>query len=173
MQHDRSAYPDCRIPPDCLHLDGLPHFSSDAGSNLKATHFPPIHIHINNQPLTATSKKNLASESHHGLKRPRSASVSDSDDGSDDSEPILLLRVLEDLDGKFPKLNFPQYARILEEKGIFYAESAIDFDREYFMRLGFCEGAVGTFLSGIQKALVRQKGLKKRARVNGTKENRA
>jgi hypothetical protein len=98
-------------------------------------------------------------------------SVSDSDDASDDSEAILLLRVLEDLGVKFPKLNFAQYARILGEKGIFYAQSGIGFDREYFMRLGFCEAPPATLLRGIQKALVRQKALKKRVRVNATKQN--
>lgn len=136
---------------------------------MNAANHPYIHVHINNQPLASTSKANLTNRPQRVLKR-RNSSASDLGDNGD-LEPLLLFGVLEDLHRKFPKLNFPQYSTVLETKGFVYAESVIDFDREYFIQLGFCEGAVGPFLSGVRKALERQKMPTKRARVDEAKES--
>lgn len=71
---------------------------------------------------------------------------------------------------KYPKLRYPQYESILEERGIVYAESVAEFSREFFSELGMAEGAIGPFLKATKRALLRDKRDKKRARM-GDKEN--
>jgi hypothetical protein len=51
-----------------------------------------------------------------------------------------------DLDNKYSKLKFLQYKTALEEKGIVYAEGVTEFPKEYFIKLGMPEGAMGPFL---------------------------
>ena len=153
-------------PPHCLRLDDPPTIH---GRHVSATGIPPIHVHINNQPLATTSRINAPDTPRRGLKR-RNSSPSDLGGGDSDSESIALSDILEGLHRKFPKLNFPQYSRIFQARGIFYAESAAHFDREYFLQLGVADGAVGLFLSAVRRAINRQQGAEKRARVS-LKEN--
>lgn len=61
------------------------------------------------------------------------------------------MEVFEKLDVKFPKLKFPDYEHLLEEKGIVYVESVLKFNKTYFIELGMPEGAVGVFMSGVKK----------------------
>lgn len=65
---------------------------------------------------------------------------------------------------RVPKLNLPQYEDILTGQGIVYAESVLDFDKGYYAGLGMAEGAVGTFLDGVAKAIKHEEKEKKRAR---------
>jgi hypothetical protein len=143
--------------------------------NMPAANLPSIHIHINNHPLASTCTNRLTDTPRKGpgLKRqnPMPQTPSDSS-GDDDFDPLPLSDILQDLHHKFPKLNFLQYSRVLEEKGIYYAQGVLDFDREYFVHLGFPEGAVGSFLSAVRRAIYRQQGSRKRVRVS-LKENDA
>jgi len=75
-----------------------------------------------------------------------------------------------ELHTKYPKLNFPQYEDILAERGIVYAESAMDFEKDFYLELGILEGAIGPLIKGIGRALHREKKGKKHARVDN-KEN--
>lgn len=160
-------------PPHCLRLDGILLAKEVEIPNMPVANLPSIHIHINNQPLASTGRLNTADTPRRGLKRqnPMPQTPSDSS-GDDDFDPLPLSDILEDLHRKFPKLNFLQYSGILEEKGIYYAEGVLDFNREYFVHLGFPEGAVGSFLSAVRRAIYRQQGSKKRVRVS-LKENDA
>jgi hypothetical protein len=97
--------------------------------------------------------------------------MSNSSDDSTDSESLPLSKILADLDDKYPKLNFLQYEAILEQRGIVYAESVSDFQKDYFIDLGIAECAVGPFLKGVKKALLHEKREKKQIKT-GDKENR-
>jgi hypothetical protein len=133
---------------------------------MQATNIPPIHVHINNQLLQAsTGRLDIADIPQRGLKRRKSSSSDSSNGGNGDSDSLLLSDILEGLHRKFPKLQFPQYASILESKGIFYAQSVFKFDHKYFVELGLSECAVGLFLSAVRRAIGRQQGGEKRARV--------
>jgi hypothetical protein len=127
----------------------------------------PIHVHINNNTLSGSSTVNQTSFPLFRLKRTQSA-ASISSDGSQDGESLALSDVLGDLHVRFPKLNFPQYEPLLEEHGIFYAESVADFDREFYVTVvGMAEGAVRPFLKGVHAAIKRER---KRAKLDD-KEN--
>ena len=154
-------------PPHCLRLDDPPPEKEiQTLPNMRAANIPPIHVHINNR---STNMLNLVDTPQRGLKRP-SLALSDSSGGDSDSHSSLLSDILEDLHRKFPQFNFPQYSRILEARGIFYAENAVDCDRDYFVELGLSEGAAASFLSAIRNAITRQQPARKRARVS-LKEN--
>jgi hypothetical protein len=96
--------------------------------------------------------------------------LSDSGDGESDLNCILLADILEGLHLKFPKLDFPQCTRILNARGILYAENAVHFDREYFVQAGLSEGAAASLLAAIGKAVCRKQRRGKRTRVS-LKEN--
>jgi hypothetical protein len=49
----------------------------------------------------------------------------------------------------------------LANKGIVYAESAVDFEKNFDLELGITEGAIGPFMKGIGRALYREKSEKK------------
>jgi len=68
------------------------------------------------------------------------------------------------LNNKYPLLGLPQYLPALKAQGIVYAESVGSFEKEYYVRLGMAEGAVGPFLMGVKKALKSKKKEKKRAK---------
>lgn len=169
FQHDNSADPDCIIPPHCLRLDDLRQRASRVRKPNTKTDAPPIHVHINNGPLSNSHTTNNSPSPTRGLKRLNSSTSDSSEDSN--AESLSLSLILDHLDVKFPKLNLPQYMPLLEEKGIVYVESVFDFDRKYYIDLGLAEGAVGPFLGGVKKALAREKREKKRAKVN--KENRS
>jgi hypothetical protein len=58
----------------------------------------------------------------------------------------------------------------LANKGIIYAESALDFEKDFYLELGIAEGAIGPFMKGIGRSLHREKKERKRAKVDD-KEN--
>lgn len=70
------------------------------------------------------------------------------------------------MDVRYPKLDFPQYEGVLADRGIVYAESAVDFERDFYLELGIAEGAIGPFMTGIGRALYREKKEKKRAKFD-------
>jgi hypothetical protein len=74
-----------------------------------------------------------------------------------------------------PASNFLQYLDALESHGIHYARSALDFDRDYFVKtIEMADGAVGEFTRSVERTVHKQikerKKQKKRARVS-QKEN--
>ncbi|KAF9047616.1 hypothetical protein BJ165DRAFT_1526903 [Panaeolus papilionaceus] len=72
-----------------------------------------------------------------------------------ETEALLLETVLDALDTKYPRSNFFQYQDRLHERGIIYAVNALHFPHQYFMSLGMSEGAVGTFLEELNRAMRR------------------
>ena len=142
------------------------------GANSTA-HWQPIHVNITNNPLVGASSANQFSlpSRRGGIKR----TISYSSDEDTASESLTISDILTELHARYPKLDFPQYEGLLAEKGIVYAESAMDFDKDFYFNLGIAEGAVGSFMKGIGKALHRKKKGKKSAKVDskGNKQNRA
>jgi hypothetical protein len=67
---------------------------------------------------------------------------------------------------RYPKLDFPQYEGVLADRGIVYAESAMNFEKDFYLELGIAEGAFGPFMKGIGRALHREKKGKKRAKFD-------
>ena len=129
---------------------------------------PPIHVHINNVPLLPkadTFQATVPRPSTRNLKRSHSAlSAEESFDSDDDEEALLLSDVITKLHYKFPRLNLPQYMTLFEQEGIFYAETVTTFTKDFYMDLGFTEGAVRQFLSGVKRSLELEKREKKRVR---------
>lgn len=160
----------CILPPNCLSLDKLCERATKRASNkttTKATLGPAIHVH--NHFANPVNPDGIRPTPSHRSKRARSPTP-DSSDVSTDSESLPLTEVLADLNTKYPKLHFDQYEAILEEHGIVYVESVSEFMKGFFVGLGMAEGAVGPFLKGTRKALLREKRDRKLARVDH-KEN--
>jgi len=89
-----------------------------------------------------------------------------SDDATDsDEEALTLSEVLQNLHRKYPRLDLPQYMPLFEKEKIIYAETILQFDREYLLQLGIADGAVHLLMEGVQKVLRREKKERKRARV--------
>ncbi|KAF8805111.1 hypothetical protein BYT27DRAFT_7105037 [Phlegmacium glaucopus] len=170
--HDNDADPDCVTPPNCLRLDDLRQRASRVRKNTASkSSLPPIHVHINNAPLSDAKVNQAAGSSARGLKRGRSTiSTVDSTDSDSDEEALPLSDVLDQLHHKFPQLNLPQYMPVLKQQGIVYAETVSDFDRDFYTGLGIAEGAVGRFMSGVKKILRCEKREKKHMRMYN-KEN--
>ena len=130
---------------------------------------PPIHIHFANTPF-GSSGGNVSTARPSGSLKRRLSSVSDSSlDGSED-ETLQLAEVVAHLNHKYLQLSLLQYLPKLKDQGIVYAESVGDFKKEYYIRLGMAEGAVGPFLTGVRKALKLKKKNTKRSK-NLEKEN--
>ena len=53
---------------------------------------------------------------------------------------------------------------LFEKEKIVYAETILEFDREYLVQLGIAEGAVDILMVGVRKVLRREKKERKRAR---------
>ena len=115
---------------------------------------PAIHIH--NHFATPTDPLRSQPALPHGSKRKHSPSPDSSSDDTE-SESLPLVNVLADLDMKYPKLHYPQYESVLEERGLVYAEGVAEFSWEFFRELGMAEGAIGPFLKGMKKALFHEK----------------
>lgn len=60
---------------------------------------------------------------------------------------------------------------LLEEQKIFYAETALEFEVDYFVGLGIPEGAVRPLLAGVWKALQTKKKGKKCADIFNREES--
>jgi len=148
-----------------LRLDDLAYRTPRIRSSTKAE-APAIHVHINN-PLADSNASNIDLDSvgdKRGIKRRVSQTLSSSDESDSETESLLVISVLDKLDVKYPKLNFPQYATSLAKEGIVYARSVPNFSRDYYRELGMAAGAVGPFLEGIGKALTQEKKARKIAR---------
>jgi len=76
-----------------------------------------------------------------------------------------------------PELEFQQYKLSLNAKGIIYAQSILDFNREYFTQsIGMADRAVGDFIRYTRKVLKKEKlerWARKWARTEKNKENEA
>jgi hypothetical protein len=133
-------------------------------STVLKTTGPPIHVHITNAPLGSSGGNvpTTPSQPSRGIKRQLSSASKSSADSEEESLPLA--DVVAHLDPKYLWLNLPQYLHVLKDKGIFYAESVGSFEKEYYVRLGMAEGAVGLFLTGVKKALKSHKKKKKCAK---------
>jgi hypothetical protein len=96
----------------------------------------------------------------HGMKRLRSIISSEISTDSDE-EQLLLADVLEIPNKKYPQINLPQYMPILKEEKILYAETVLEFDKDYLVGLGIPEGAARPLLKGVEKVVGRRKKEKK------------
>ncbi|KJA14422.1 hypothetical protein HYPSUDRAFT_208729 [Hypholoma sublateritium FD-334 SS-4] len=127
---------------------------------------PPIHVHINNVPLTKSNINPTAGPATRGLKRSRSPdSAEESTDSDNNKEALSLSDVIDRLHRKFPQLNLPQYVPLFEQEGIVYAETVAEFGKDFYIHLGMTEGAAGRLLSGVKRILELDKRAKKRARA--------
>ena len=120
-------------------------------------------------PSTENSRKHshathMAEESSGSDSEENSGSDGDESSDSDGEEAMLLSDVIERLHRKFPQLDFLQYMPIFEQEGIIYAETVSKFSKDFYMDLGFTEGAVRQFLSGVKRSLELEKREKKRVR---------
>jgi hypothetical protein len=133
-------------------------------STVPKTTGPPIHIHITNAPLGSSGGNvpTTPSQPSRSIKCQLSSASKSSADSEEESLPLA--DVVAHLDPKYPWLNLPQYLHLSKDKGIFYAESVGSFKKEYYVRLGMAEGAVGLFLTGVKKALKSHKKKKKCAK---------
>lgn len=170
VKHDNDADIDCVVPPNCLSLDNVRHKASRVRQVNSKSNIPPIHIHINN-PLGDTSRHNIVGSPlpAHTRKRPRSITSENSTDS--DEEPLPLADVLEILNQKYPQINLPQYMPILEQEKIVYAETVLEFEKDYLVGLGIPEGAARPLLKGVEKVVGRGKKEKKRARTSQRQES--
>lgn len=133
---------------------------------------PPIHIHINNTPVSDADINCTTGPSTQGLKHSHSTiSNAESTDSDSDEEALPLSEVLGQLHRKFPQLNLPQYMPLLEKEGIFYAETVAEFDKEFYISLGMSEGAASPFMAGVKKILRCEKKEKKWARIYNTENS--
>lgn len=108
-----------------------------------------------------------------GVKRTISESYSSDNGAESESESLTISDILTELHvryPRYPRLNFPQYEGVLANRGIVYAEKAMDFEKDFYLELGIAEGAIGPFIKGIGRALHREKKGKKRAKFED-KEN--
>ncbi|KAF8806104.1 hypothetical protein BYT27DRAFT_7224461 [Phlegmacium glaucopus] len=147
----------CLMLPNCLSLDKL-HERTSRHIIRKSTIKPepaPIHVHINNNPLSGSHTANQSSSMAPGMKHTHSA-TGISSNGSQDGESLPLSNILAD----------PPH----QEHGIVYGASVADFDRIFYIRLGMAQGAVGLFLKGVRKAVNQEKRERKFAKEND-KEN--
>ncbi|PPQ81018.1 hypothetical protein CVT25_014526 [Psilocybe cyanescens] len=159
---------ECIIPPNCLSLDHL-HKRKCRASGKKTGTNPtaqPIHVNITNNPLAGSTSANLFSYASHGAK----CTISYSSDDDTDSKSLSISDVLAEIHVRYAKLNFPQYEDILANKGIVYAESAMDFDKDFYLELGIPEGAIRPFMKGINCVLHHERKGKKCAKLDD-KEN--
>ena len=100
------------------------------------------------------------------MKRSRSLTdTSDADSDSDEEEALPLSEVLLTLHPKYPKLDLLQYIPLFEKENIFYAETILQFDKDYLAQLGIAEGAIYPLMSGVEKILRREEKQRKRARL--------
>ncbi|KJA23054.1 hypothetical protein HYPSUDRAFT_201616 [Hypholoma sublateritium FD-334 SS-4] len=172
--HENDADPDCLLPPHCLRLPDLCQRAGRVRKNIPS--IPPIHLHINNVPISGKANRNsdisqTAGPSTRNLKRSLSAVLTEESSGSDsDEEALLLSDVINRLHRKFPLLDLPQYIPLLKQAGIVYADTVTEFDRDFYIDLGMTEGGVGRFLSGVKRILEFKKREQKRARIYN-KEN--
>ena len=169
-QHENDANPDCVNPPNCLHLDDLRKRASWVhAAPTPKNNMPPIHVHINNTPLSDING-NDGSHCHiQNLKCYRSATPG-SESLDSDAECLLVSKIVNQLHQKYPQLNFPQYLPILKEHSIVYTDSVADFPKDYYTDLGMVKGSVAPFLSGVKRALRQERKGKKQARM-ANKEN--
>lgn len=162
-KHDNNADADCVIPPNCLSLDNLHQKASRVCQVNSKSNVPPIHVHINNNPLGDTSCHNILGDPHpYGIKRLHSITSDDSTDSDEESLPLA--DVL--LNQKYPQLSLPQYMPFLEQEKIMYAETVLEFDKDYLVGLGILEGAARPLLKGVEKVVGHEKKERKHARVS-------
>ena len=160
------------MPPNCLALNNLCQRASRIRQVVSKSNIPPIHVHINNNPLGDTSRHNVSIDrAPYGLKRRQSLSSEDS--SNDEEESLSISDALQIINPKYPRLNLLQYMPLFEEHKILYAETVLEFDVDYLVGLGIPEGAVRPLLVGVRKALVREtrKKEKKRACVYHREES--
>ncbi|KAF8799498.1 hypothetical protein BYT27DRAFT_7176287 [Phlegmacium glaucopus] len=170
LKDDPDVDRQCVIPPNCLSLDRLRERRRCSGGKKTTSTQPsqPIHVNITNNPLVGSSSTNQRTYPSRCLKRTISA-ISYSSNDDTNSECLTISNLLANLHVKYPRLNFLQYETLLAEKGILYAESVLEFDKDFYLDLGMAEGSIGSFMRGVSRALKREKG-KKRAKLDD-KEN--
>jgi hypothetical protein len=112
----------------------------------------PIHVHINNIPLSDPNGNGGSLHLPQNLKCCHSAT---SESKSSDSDAEFGIPHCQHQ--RYPQLNLPQYLSILKEHGIIYAESVTAFPKDYYTDLGMADGSVAPFLSGVKRALKQKK----------------
>ncbi|KAF8214495.1 hypothetical protein K438DRAFT_2008803 [Mycena galopus ATCC 62051] len=173
--HDGEASDDCINPPNIFNFDNMTKRGRTReeriGRGRGQAALPPIHVHVGSGEHTLRDIDPNLPALH---KRAREDS---SDDSSDDDDGLTIVDVLQELDKKYPALNYLQYSPALEAKGIVYASSALGFDHAYYKNhVGMADGAIRAFIKRAGKMVkaAKKRNGKKRARTaapDSEKEN--
>lgn len=96
------------------------------------------------------------------------------DDKSDEGEDSLdIKKVLDQLHGKYPSVDFPQYEESLRKLGICYLVSADMFDADFYVnKVKMVEGAAHLFKAFVSKALGNAVQARERRKAKGKKRAR-
>ncbi|KAJ6592747.1 hypothetical protein B0H19DRAFT_1088437 [Mycena capillaripes] len=162
MHDDPEVDCECALPPNTLNLDRLREKTrSRRMRKERPTPATEVHVHQHYDNDRVPAKRG------HG----KVAADSDSD-SKDEPSSIPIRQVLADLHEKMPDLEIIQYEDVLRSKKIVYAQTVVDFDREYYVNtIGMADGVVGPFLRHARKLVQKERKIRKRARVDGNKEN--
>ncbi|KAJ7687118.1 hypothetical protein B0H17DRAFT_1302112 [Mycena rosella] len=177
--HDGEASDDCINPPNILNFDQMAEKGRAREERIARGRgqaaLPPIHVHVGSgsEHTLHDINPNLPTSR---TKRAREVS-SDSSSSDDDDDALTITDVLQELDKKYPALQYLQYSPALAAKGIFYASSALGFDHAYYKdNVGMADGAIGAFVKRVGKMVraAKKRNGKKRARtaaLDSEKEN--
>ncbi|KAJ7709051.1 hypothetical protein B0H17DRAFT_916406 [Mycena rosella] len=177
--HDGEASDDCINPPNVLNFDQMA--EKGRAREERIAHgrgqaaLPPIHVHVGSgsEHTLHDINPNLPTSR---TKRAREVS-SDSSSDDDDDDALTITDVLQELDKKYPALQYLQYSPALAAKGIVYASSALGFDHAYYKdNVGMADGAIGAFVKRVGKMVraAKKRNGKKQARtaaLDSEKEN--
>ncbi|KAJ7687052.1 hypothetical protein B0H17DRAFT_1125737 [Mycena rosella] len=177
--HDGEASDDCINPPNVLNFDQMAEKGRAREERIARGRgqaaLPPIHVHVGSgsEHTLHDINPNLPTSR---TKRAREVS-SDSSSDDDDDDALTITDVLQELDKKYPALQYLQYSPALAAKGIVYASSALGFDHAYYKdNVGMADGAIGAFVKRVGKMVraAKKRNGKKQARtaaLDSEKEN--
>jgi hypothetical protein len=106
----------------------------------------------------------------NNLKRQYTVYLESNDEGEDQ---FHIKKILDQLDAKYPAVNFPQYEETLRTLGICYLVSADIFDGEFYVRearMGY--GAAYLFKEYVSKELSKVLRARERRKTKGKKRAR-
>lgn len=159
------------MPPNCLALDFTKERKPSCVRRLQPkAEIPSIHININGNALSSTSRHNILAEVSQdagsvSLKHSLSDCSGSSAESEGDKEALPLSDVLQNLNHKYPKLDLPQYMALFEKEKIVYAETILQFDQDYLAQLWIAEGAIYPLMLGVRKTLGRREKERKQVRL--------
>ncbi|KAF8493760.1 hypothetical protein F5888DRAFT_1636507 [Russula emetica] len=171
--HENPTKTSCILPPNGLLTDvkktRKPRGSSSYSCATTEPAAPMIHNHVHVADFTKAPESSLSaasalqplsnngpSSSLAGCSLTRQhAMYFELDDKSDEGEDSFdIKKVLDQLHGRYPSVDFPQYKKSLHELGICYLVSADMFDADFYVKKAkMVEGAAHLFKAFVSKEL--------------------